>query len=96
MPILPKKPRSQKLEERAAAKDKKSAFYRQSNVNLANQADQLKSKKPKMTSNEAAWADKEIPKLKKDSSKAAVKSIAISEKAYKLKAKANKLKSKGK
>jgi len=96
MPILPKKPRSQKLEERASAKDKKAAFYRQSNINLANQADQLKSKKSNMVGNEAAWAEKTIPKLKKDSSKAAVKSIAISEKAYKLKAKANKLKSKGK
>jgi hypothetical protein len=96
MPNLPKKPRSQKLEERAAAKDKKAAFYRQSNVNLANQADQLKSKKSNMVGNEAAWAEKTIPKLRKDSSKANIKSIAISEKAYNLKAKANKLKSKGK
>ena len=96
MPILPKKPRSQKLEERAAAKNKKAAFYRQSNVDMANQATQLKSKREGMESTGRKAADKLIPKLEKASSKAGIKSVAVSQRAYNLKAKSDKLKAKGK
>ncbi len=96
MPILPKKPRSQKLEERAAAKDKKADFYRQSNVRMQQQVGQLEKKKESMTPVEKKGADKLIGKMKKNTPKAALKSIGISEKAFKLRAKAEKLKSKGK
>lgn len=96
MPILPKKPRSQKLEERADAKNKKAAFYRQSNIDMANQANQLKSKREGMESTGRKATDKLIPKLEKSSSKAGVKSVALGQKAYNLKDKAAKLKSKGK
>ena len=96
MPILPKKPRSQKIEERAAAKDKKADFYRQSNVRMQQQAGELEKKKPSMSSGEKKAADKLIGKMKKETPKAAIKSIGASEKAFKLKAKAAKLKSKGK
>lgn len=96
MPILPKKPRSQKLEERAAAKDKKADFYRQSNVRMQQQAGELEKKKGSMIPVEKKGADKLINKMKKQTPKAAVKSVAISEKAFKLRAKAEKLKSKGK
>jgi hypothetical protein len=96
MPILPKKPRSQKLEERAATKDKKADFYRQSNVNMQRQVSELEKKKSGMIPTEKKSADKLISKMKKNTSNATLKSIGVSEKAFKLRAKAEKLKSKGK
>lgn len=96
MPILPKKPRSQKIEERAAAKDKKADFYRQSNVRMQQQAGELEKKKSSMNPVEKKAADKLIGKMEKQTPKAALKSVSASEKAFKLKAKAAKLKSKGK
>lgn len=96
MPILPKKPRSQKLEERAVVKDKKAEFYRQSNVRMQQQVGELEKKKPAMSSGEKKSADKLISRMKKNTPKATLKSIGVSEKAFKLRAKAEKLKSKGK
>lgn len=96
MPNLKPKPRSQKLLERSVAKDKKADFYRQSNVHMQQQVGQLQKKKESMTPGEKKAADKLIGKMKKQTPKAAIKSVAISEKAFKLRTKAEKLKSKGK